>query len=272
MVWTRGLRFPFRKEAAMNAKLDTAIREVVIANRILANEKIVDASGHVSARHPLDPGRFLISWSRSPEHVRPEDIMECALDGTPLNGDKRPPYQERFIHAAIYEARPDVSAVVHAHPEEVLPFTVTDEPLRALISSASMIGTSVPVWDIADNFGDDTSLLVENIAEGRDLARAIGQGNLMLMAAHGIAAACPTMIEVIRLAVYATRNARVQLAAMQIGKKIRFLSEGEVNNRKAGRYFSAESHGIYRAWEHWALRAGCADLLPERDEATLRTS
>jgi ribulose-5-phosphate 4-epimerase/fuculose-1-phosphate aldolase len=255
----------------VDAKLDTAIREVVIANRILAHENIVDASGHVSARHPLHPDRFLISWSKSPEHVTREDIMECALDGTPLNGDTRPPYKERFIHGAIYETRPEVNAVVHAHPEEVLPFSVTGEPLRALISSASMIGTHVPVWDIADKFGDETSLLVENIEQGRDLASSMGKNDLTLMAAHGIAAGCPTMIEVVRLAVYAARNARVQLAAMQIGKKIRFLSAGEVNVRGAGGYFAADSHGIYRAWEHWALRAGCADLLPKRDEATMRT-
>jgi len=255
----------------MDPKLDLAIREVVIANRILAHENIVDASGHVSARHPLHPDRFLISWSRSPEHVTREDIMECSLDGSPLNGDKRPPYKERFIHGAIYETRLDVKAVVHAHPEEVLPFSVTGEPLRALISSASMIGTHVPVWDIADKFGDETSLLVENIEQGRDLAKCLGNYNLTLMAAHGIAAACPTMIEVVRVAVYAARNARVQMAAMQFGKKIRFLSEGEVNVRGAGGYFAADSHGIYRAWEYWALRAGCADLLPERDESTLRT-
>src|ERR1700735_3309135 len=83
-------RGPQRIGVLVDPKLDLAIREVVIANRILANENIVDASGHVSARHPLHPDRFLISWSRSPEHVTREDIMECALDGTPLNGDTRP--------------------------------------------------------------------------------------------------------------------------------------------------------------------------------------
>lgn len=254
----------------MDAKLDLAIREVVIANRILAHENVVDASGHVSARHPHHPDRFLISWSRSPELVTREDILECALDGSVLNGDTRPPYQERYIHAAIYESRPDVNAVIHAHPEEVLPFSVTGEPLRALISSASMVGTGVPTWDIADHFGDHTSLLVETLEQGRDLARFLGERNLVLMAAHGIAAASPTMIEVVRLAVYAKRNARVQLAAMQIGKPIRYMSEGEVNARKTGAYFAADSHGIYRAWEYWAMRAGCLDLLPPRDEHTLR--
>lgn len=255
----------------MDPKHDLAIREVIIANRILAHENVTDASGHVSARHPLHPDRFLISWSRSPELVTRDDIMEVGLDGVPLNGDTRPPYQERFIHAAIYEARPDVNAVVHAHPEEVLPFSVTGEPLRALISSASMVGTGVPTWDIADHFGDHTSLLVETMEQGRDLAKFLGNRNMVLMAAHGIAAACPTMIEVVRLSVYAARNARVQLAAMQIGKKIRYMKKGEINARKAGAYFASDSHGIYRAWEYWATRAGCVDQLPPRDEETLRS-
>jgi hypothetical protein len=80
------------------------------------------------------------------------------------------------------------------------------------------------------------------------------------------------MIEVVRLAVYAARNARVQLAAMHFGKKIRFMSEGEVNVRKSGGYFAADSHGIYRAWEYWAHRAGCIDLLPPLEEHTNRNA
>src|SRR5579863_8454602 len=110
----------------MKDQLDTIVRELVIANRILAYENVVDAAGHVSARHPHHPNRYLISWSRSPELVCVDDIMEVALDGTPLGGDARPPYKERFIHGAIYQARREVGAVVHAHAEEVLPFGVAD--------------------------------------------------------------------------------------------------------------------------------------------------
>ena len=46
--------------------LDFHIGQLVIANRILANEGVVDAYGHVSMRHPHHPERYLLSWSRSP--------------------------------------------------------------------------------------------------------------------------------------------------------------------------------------------------------------
>ena len=49
-------------------------RDIVIANRILANQGVVDGFGHVSARHPDNPERFLLSRSRSPELVSIDDI------------------------------------------------------------------------------------------------------------------------------------------------------------------------------------------------------
>ncbi len=95
--------------------LERALNDLVIANRILANEDVVDAYGHVSIRHPDDPSRYFLARSLSPEQVTRKDIMEFDLDGRPLGGDTRQPYLERFIHGSIYEARPEVQAVVHAH-------------------------------------------------------------------------------------------------------------------------------------------------------------
>src|SRR5215469_12681136 len=103
--------------------LDDVLRDLVIANRIIAHEGVVDAYGHISARHPGNPRRYLMSRSRSPELVDFSDIMEFELDGTPVGGDKRTPYIERHIHGAIYEARPDVHSVLHSHALDVLPFS-----------------------------------------------------------------------------------------------------------------------------------------------------
>src|SRR5260221_8493932 len=135
--------------------LDTLIQDLVIANRILAREEVVDAYGHVSVRHPDNPNRFLIARSLAPELVGPEDIVELDLDGQPVRDEDRSLYLERFIHAAIFAARPDVMAVVHAHAEDTLPFGIAQgTKLRPVIHSGSFIGTEVPIWDIADNFGD----------------------------------------------------------------------------------------------------------------------
>ena len=240
--------------------LDRALADLVIANRILAHENVVDAYGHVSVRHPLDPKRYLLARSLSPEMVEQGDIMEFDLEGNPVSGDARQPYLERFIHGAVYESRPDVMAVVHAHAEDVLPFGIAPTPLRPVIHSGSFMGAQVPVWDIRDRFGD-TNLLVTNMAQGRDLAARLGAHHVALMRGHGFAAAARSLIEVVRMSVYVPRNARVQLAAMQLGT-VKALSEGEIAARNAG--YKPHSPETWRAWEYWANRAGCAHLLPKK--------
>ena len=238
---------------------DRAIREVVIANRILAHEGVVDAYGHVSVRHPQDPARYLLSRSRSPELVEPGDIVEFDLAGHAVGGDPRPPYLERFIHGAIYEARPDVQAVVHAHAEAVLPFTISTTPLRPVVHMASFIGAHLPVWDIRDSFGD-TNLLVVNMDQGRDLARGLGADRVVLMRGHGFAAAARSLQEVIRMSVYLPLNARVLLEALRLGE-VTSLSRAEIEAHTA---FKPDDPSMWRAWEYWAVRAGCGDLLGPR--------
>src|SRR5215475_11719009 len=244
--------------------LDRIVRELVIANRILANENVVDAYGHVSHRHPDDPGRYLLARSVSPELVERGDIVEFTLDGLPTGEEKRALYLERFIHGAIYEARPDVMAVVHAHAEAVLPFTVTKTPLRPVIHSGSFIGPEVPVWDIADKFGD-TNLLVTNIEQGRDLAECLAGNNVALMRGHGFAAAGRSLIEVVRMSVYLPRNARALLRAKQLGGEIKYLRQGEIDARNRG--YSPYSAETWRAWEYWANKAGCGHMLSKPKHA-----
>jgi len=243
------------------SELDDILRHLVVANRVLANEKVVDAYGHVSVRHPGNPKRFLLSRSRSPELVERQDLIEFDERGEPVS-DKRPPYLERFIHAAIYEARPDVTAVVHAHAEDTLPFGLVPTPLVPVIHSAAFMGGTVPVWDIRDKFGD-TDMLVTDMAQGRDLARCLAGHNVTLMRGHGFTAAARSLIEVVRIAVYLPVNARVQMHAMRLGLP-KPLSAGEITAR-AGDYkpFAPPS---WRAWEYWAKRAGCGDLIGERPE------
>jgi ribulose-5-phosphate 4-epimerase/fuculose-1-phosphate aldolase len=239
--------------------LDSLIQDLVIANRILAKEEVVDAYGHVSVRHPEDPNRFLIARSVAPELVTAEDIVELGLDGQPVADEARTLYLERFIHAAIFEARPDAMAVVHAHAEDTLAFGISDAAkLRPVIHSGSFIGPEVPVWDIADKFGD-TNLLVTDMAQGRDLAKCLSGGNVALMRGHGFAAAGHSLIEVVRMSVYLPRNARVLMRAKQLGGEIKYLSAGEIEARNRGyRPYSTET---WRAWEYWANKAGCGHML-----------
>jgi ribulose-5-phosphate 4-epimerase/fuculose-1-phosphate aldolase len=244
--------------------LDSLIQDLVIANRILAREDVVDAYGHVSMRHPDNPHRFLIARSLAPELVGTADIVELDLDGQPVRDDGRKLYLERFIHAAIFAARPDVMAVVHAHAEDTLPFGIAEATkLRPVIHSGSFIGSKVPVWDIADRFGD-TNLLVTNIEQARDLAACLGPNNAALMRGHGFASAARSLIEVVRLSVYLPRNARALMRARQLGGEIKYLSPGEIAARNRG--YSPYSVETWRTWEYWANKAGCGHLLTRPDE------
>jgi ribulose-5-phosphate 4-epimerase/fuculose-1-phosphate aldolase len=242
--------------------VEQLITELVIANRILAREEVVDAYGHVSVRHPDNPERFFLSHSLAPAFVQSSDILEFDLEGRPVGNDRRTPYLERFIHGAIYEVRPDVVAVVHAHAEAPLPFGIAPAKLMPVIHSGAFIGAQVPVWDIARRFGDKTNLLVTNVAQGRDLAKSLAKNNVVLMRGHGFAAAAHSLIDVVRMSVYLPRNARVQQKAMQLGK-VKPLSKGEIQARTGGTGYKPDSPETQRAWRYWAERAGCADLLKQ---------
>lgn len=130
------------------------VDELIAANRILSTEGVVDSYGHVSARHPNRPDRFLLSRARTPACIEANDIMEFTLDGAPVEPRGRQPYLERFIHAAIYESRPDVASVVHSHSESVIPFSVVGETIRPMMHNCAPIGEAVPIWDSREGFGD----------------------------------------------------------------------------------------------------------------------
>lgn len=238
------------------ANLTELRRELAIANRILASEGVVDAYGHVSVRHPEDKSRFLLSRSRAPDLVSPDDLMEFGLDGEVVDkSDKRAPYAERFIHAAIFEARPEIMAVVHNHSQAVVPFSVTKTPLKPLIHVAGAMGATIPVWDIRDKFGD-TNLLVANVEQGRDLARTLGANTTVLMRGHGCTVASDTLKKVVITAVYVQVNAKLQLEAMGLGE-INYLTPGEV--KKTGGLLDMPLVEV-RVWDYLASKANLSGL------------
>lgn len=230
--------------------LDFLIEELVTANRILAREGVVDSFGHISVRHPDNPQRYLLSRARAPERIEREDIMEFTLEGEVVDAQGRRPYLERFIHGAIYESRPEVVSVVHNHSLSVIPFGITSTPVKPLMHVCACIGHNVPIWDSRDNFGD-TSLLVEDMAMGRDLAKLVGNGQTALMRGHGAVVTGPSIRHVVNTSVYLEVNARLQMQAMPMGE-IRFLSPGEIDkyNARTGPFT------LNRPWENWCRRAG----------------
>jgi HCOMODA/2-hydroxy-3-carboxy-muconic semialdehyde decarboxylase len=230
--------------------LTEALDELVTANRILAREGVVDSFGHVSIRHPDRPDRYLLSRARAPECIEAGDLMEFGLDSAPIDPAGRKPYAERFIHGAVYQARPDVRAVVHHHSPSVIPFSVTAARLSPLMHMCAGIGTHVPTWDSRTRFGD-TNLLVTGGAMATDLAAALGPRPVILMRGHGCVVAGLSLREVIFNSIYLQLNAELQMKASALGD-VTFLSEGEV----AAILRTRSSFTFERAWEFWCHRAG----------------
>ena len=231
------------------SKLESLLEEIVTANRILAHEGVVDSFGHVSARHPDNPIRFLLSRARAPERIEAADIMEFTLEGEAVDARGRAPYLERFIHGGIYEARADVQSVVHNHSPSVIPFGVTAKKLKPLLHMCANIGHEVSTWDSHDKFGD-TALLVENVEMGRDLARALGRDRTILMRGHGATIAGSSVRHAVFVSIYLEVNAKLQMQAMAMGE-IKFLTSGEVDKVAA----RTGPYTLNRAWENWCRRA-----------------
>ena len=231
--------------------LESAIRKLVAANRILSAEGVVDAFGHISMRHPGRPDRYLLSCSRSPELVKVADIMEFDLDSNPVDAKGRTPYLERFIHGAVYRARPEVMSVMHNHSYEIIPFRVTKIPLRPIFHSAGRLGGTIPVWDIREKFGDTNFLVVSNEL-GRDLVACLGGNTVALMRGHGCVVTGPTVETTVLTSIYLRVNARLQMDAMRMGE-VTYLSPGEI---ELSSQRNKPKVGDERAWEYLCARAG----------------
>jgi ribulose-5-phosphate 4-epimerase/fuculose-1-phosphate aldolase len=243
--------------------LDDARYQLALANRIVAHEGVLDGFGHVSVRHPADPGRYLLARSRSPELIEPSDILEFSLDSKLLTPTSELPYGECVIHGCIYQSRPDVNAVCHHHSMAILPFCVTGVALRPLVGLGATMGGTVPFWDSRDEFGD-TPMVVTTPEQGRSLARALGPNAMVLMRRHGATVVGATLQETVFRSIFSHRNAELQLRAQALGE-ISPLTPGEAEQAEA---YSLRVRPMGRAWEYWTTRLAKAGELPPRGTHT----
>ncbi len=225
-----------------------AIDDLVAANRILADQGVLDGYGHVSIRHPATADRYLLSRSRSPAIIAAEDIMEFDLDSNPVDQQRRLMYIERYIHGEIYKARPDVNAIVHSHSPTVIPFSVSTVKLKPICHMSAFLKHDVPNFEIRDCDGM-TDLLVRNAKHGQGLASALSANNVALMRGHGNVCVGPDVMTAVYRAVYTEVNARLQAQAIALGGEIKFLAPEEcdlITGRRDTNY--------QRPWAMWKSR------------------
>jgi HCOMODA/2-hydroxy-3-carboxy-muconic semialdehyde decarboxylase len=233
----------------MPKSLDDLLQDLAIANRILVNEGVLDGFGHISLRHPERADRFFIARSMAPGLVCADDLLQVDLEGGVHDERGRRTYVERFIHSAIYAARPDVHSVVHSHSPSIIPFGVTGAKLRPICHMSGFLGATTPVYEIRHSAGESTDLLISSQALGRSLAQVLGQASVALMRGHGSVTVGRSIEQAVFRAIYTEKSAHLQMQAMRLGE-VTFLTEGEAQATST----MNDTH-LQRPWEMWKRQA-----------------
>jgi len=223
----------------------TDLSDLVDANHILFNQAVVDAFGHVSMRDSIRRDRFWLSASKAPALVQRDDLISFDFNGNP-ESDGRPAYLERFIHAAIYRARPDVMAIVHSHSKTVIPFGISGVSLRPVCHMCGFIKMGTPVFEIREHAGTATDLLIRDLRLGTSFADCLGSHNLALMRGHGITVVGSDLRQAVFRAIYVEVNARLQIESLRLSSDVVYLTDEEADAADA-----AADKQINRAWDLW---------------------
>jgi HCOMODA/2-hydroxy-3-carboxy-muconic semialdehyde decarboxylase len=138
-------------------------------------------------------------------------------------------------------------AVVHNHSPSVVPFSVTNVPMRALFHMAAFVGEGVPNFEIRKaKKGSD--LLVRDPKLGAALAKTLAGKPACLMRGHGSVVVGENLPRAVGRSVYLELSARMQMQALLLSRRITFLDAAEV---KA----SNPVQDYKRAWPLWRAKA-----------------
>jgi len=224
------------------------LEDLAAASRILADQGVFDAAGHVSMRHPSHPERFLMSRSLAPQMITADDIMEFDLDCNAIDPRGRNGFLERYLHGEIFRKRPDVMAVAHSHSPTVIAFGLSNTPMRAMYHNAAFLAAGVPVFDIREKFGV-TDIVVSTAAKGAALAEALADKPVALLRAHGMVVVGPTLPVAVFRAIFTDISARIQHQALALGGPLAALDAEE------GRLADVVNvQTVGRSWDLWKSR------------------
>jgi HCOMODA/2-hydroxy-3-carboxy-muconic semialdehyde decarboxylase len=234
------------------------IDDVVVANRILANENILDGLGHISARSTQRPDHFFLARDLAPGLVTSADLVEYDLDGNPVNANAPQGYRERYIHAAIFKARRDVNSVVHSHMPSVLPYTDSTVVMRPMYHMAAFLVPGVPMFEIRKVQGQ-VGMLIDNNKVATALAQALGNKTVALIRGHGAVIVGTTVPDAVSNAIFLDVNARVQSQAIALGGgNLSYLTQADVGAPTPNQQPATQpgAPGYYpRSWGIWKQNA-----------------
>lgn len=191
--------------------LATAKQQLVDCIRMLERSDIIDYNGHASIR--VAPDRMLINiGSCQRARLTVADICLIDMEGQVIEGQGQPPL-EFHLHAGIYRARADISAVVHAHPKWSTYLTMVGQAYLPVYAQGSLL-YPMPVLDSPNSINN------KNMADR--LAATLGDRPAALMKAHGGVTVGRSITEAFVLATYMEDNAQRQYMATQIGTPYAF--------------------------------------------------
>ncbi|KAL2012761.1 hypothetical protein VTN00DRAFT_286 [Thermoascus crustaceus] len=237
-------------------------RTFITGCHILHYHGVLDAYGHLSARHPSKPEIFIMSRYIAPGTISSErDLIEYRVeDAEPVDPGAPKGYSERCIHSELYKRYPGVQSVIHSHSEAVVPYSIS--------------GTKTPIFDIAYHLlpTDAKDMLVRNTHLGAALAACFSDNNdenhdptdttpkhaVVLMRGHGFTTHASSIQECVLRAIYTQKNAGIQTTALIThnaffkggieadAAEIKYLDEEEAAASTEMTKWSA-----YRPWGLW---------------------
>ncbi len=208
----------------------TAARRAVVrvCQRLYERGLIAGQDGNVSVRLRDSGGAGFVLVTPagvSKVDVRAQDLVILSLDGKKVGGRSKAS-SEVQVHLAAYSARPDVDAVIHAHPPTATGFAVAGIPLDydALAEMVYNVGR-VPTVP----YGAPGSREVAELVAG-----ALDNADVVLMANHGAVAVGPTLAIAHQRMESLEHAARILLVARQLGRVTR-LTRSDVRALESAR-------------------------------------
>lgn len=206
--------------------LEDLKKKVALGNRVLFHQGLADYHGHLSARIP-GTRKFLIKPVLAPlGFITGKDIIVVDIDEYKQSSEenwakaggrravtklKLPP-RETMIHAAIYEARPDVNSVAHTHQLLATAFSVAGVPILPIYNQAAPFAPETPIFP--------SPRLIYTVEDGVELCQTLGDRMAMLLQGHGIVVVGDSLEYATVHAIYLERAAQMQWVASSVGKPV----------------------------------------------------
>jgi ribulose-5-phosphate 4-epimerase/fuculose-1-phosphate aldolase len=180
--------------------------KMVLACKVLQQQRIVDVYGHLSARLP--DGRLISTPHMPPGKVALRDLIIIDSDGKKLEGFGEP-NGDTAMHTSIYKARPDVQCILHYHPDELVAVSISGQGIKVVANCGVHFYRGTPIYD--------SPVLIRTEELGDKVAATLGDRNAVLLRGHGGTVVANDLDTLLRLGLDLVRTARIQIMASTLG-------------------------------------------------------